>query len=157
MALGQTDPELLRQLDDAKSSGEPVQAVVKLRRTAGKAPEPAAVEKQTQRAVDRTIEATGERPDDVHVMGRLSVAYVSGSEKFLREFVEQPEVASAVANQTVANQTVANQTSTDKGAASADEPARDNADSADSALGTPVPAADPASGRSNGGTAHRPS
>ena len=151
MAPGQIDPELLRQLDDAKSSGEPVQAVVKLRRTAGKAPEPAAVEKETQRAVDRTIEATGERPDDVHVMGRLSVAYVSGSEKFLREFVEQPEVASAVANQTVANQT-----STDKGAASADEPARDNADSADSAFGTPVPAAGPASGRSNGGTAHRP-
>jgi hypothetical protein len=151
MALGQTDPELLRQLDDAKSSGEAVQAVVKLRRTAGKAPEPAAVEKQTQRAVDRTIEATGERPDDVHVMGRLSVAYVSGSEKFLREFVEQPEVASAVANQTVANQT-----STDKAAASADEPARDNADSADSAFGTPVPVADPAAGRSNGGTAHRP-
>jgi len=148
MALGQTDPELLRQLDDAKSSGEPVQAVVKLRRTAGKAPEPAAVEKQTQRAVDRTIEATGERPDDVHVMGRLSVAYVSGSEKFLREFVEQPEVASAVANQTVANQT-----STDKAAASADEPARDNADSA---FGTPVPVAGPAAGRSNGGTARRP-
>jgi len=32
-------------------------------------------------------------------MGRLATAYISGSEKFLREFVEQPEVASAVANQ----------------------------------------------------------
>jgi len=101
MALGQTDPELLRQLDDAKQSGEPVQAVVKLRRTAGKAPVPSVMEEQTQRAVDRTTKTTGEAPADVHVLGRLATAYVSGSEKFLREFVEQPEVVSAVANQAV--------------------------------------------------------
>ena len=99
MAPNQTDPELLRQLDDAKKSGEPVQAVVKLHRTKGRAPSPALVEEQTQRAVDRAAATTGEQPDDVHVMGRLATAYVSGSEKFLRAFVEQPEVASAVANQ----------------------------------------------------------
>jgi len=146
MVLGQTDPELLRQLDEAKTSGDSVQAVVKLRRTAGKAPEPAAVEEQTQRAVDRTTQTTGEHPDDVHVMGRLSVAYVSGSEKFLREFVEQPEVVSAVANQTP----------TVRGAAPADDPTPDGTGSAADALGTPVPAAGPSSQRSNGGTAHRP-
>ena len=99
MALGRTDPELARQLDEAKESGEPVQAVVKLRRTAGKAPVPSVMEEQTRRAVDRTTRTTGEEPDDVHVLGRLATAYVSGSEKFLREFVEQPEVVSAVANQ----------------------------------------------------------
>ena len=99
MTLQQTDPELLRQLDDAVRTGEPVQAVVKLHRTPGKAPVPAVVEEQTRKAVDRTAEATGEHPTDVHVMGRLATAYISGSEKFLREFVEQPEVASAVANQ----------------------------------------------------------
>lgn len=99
MRLGETDPELLRQLDEATRTGEPVQAVVKLHRPAGKAPVPALVEEQTRKAVDRTAEATGEHPTDVHVMGRLATAYVSGSEKFLREFVEQPEVASAVANQ----------------------------------------------------------
>jgi hypothetical protein len=99
MTLTQTDPELLRQLDEAKKSGEPVQAVVKLHRTKGKAPTPSVVEEQTQRAVNRAAATTGEQPDDVHVMGRLATAYVSGSEKFLREFVEQPEVASAVANQ----------------------------------------------------------
>lgn len=99
MALSQTDPELLRQLDEAKKSGEPVQAVVKLQRTRGKPPTPSVVEEQTKRAVDRAARTTGELPDDVHVMGRLATAYVSGSEKFLREFVEQPEVISAVANQ----------------------------------------------------------
>ena len=98
MAVTQTDPELLRQLDAAKKSGEPVQAVVKLQRTKGRAPTPSAVEEQTKRAVERASATTGEEPDDVHVMGRLATAYVSGSEKFLREFVEQPEVASAVAN-----------------------------------------------------------
>jgi acyl carrier protein len=168
MTMGQTDPELLRQLDDAKTSGEPVTAVVKLRRTAGKPPEPAAVQEQTQRAVDRTIQTTGEHPDDVHVMSRLSVAYVSGSEKFLREFVEQPEVASAVANQT-------KQTSTGRGAAATDDAPQhdaaqhdaaqhdadstdtvDTVDAVDDALGTPTPAAGPASGRSNGRTSHSP-
>jgi hypothetical protein len=32
-------------------------------------------------------------------MANLATAYVSGSEKFVRELVTQPEVASAVANQ----------------------------------------------------------
>jgi hypothetical protein len=97
--LDETDPELLRQLDDAIETGEPVQAVVKLQRTPGKPPIPEVVEEQTRKAVDRAAESTGEQPTDVHVMGRLATAYISGSEKFLREFVEQPEIASAVANQ----------------------------------------------------------
>jgi hypothetical protein len=100
MASKRTDRELLRQLDDARQSGQPVAAVVRLRHLAGTAPDPAVVERQTQTALERTAETTGEQPDDVHVMGRLSVAYVSGSERFMRELVEQPEVASAVANQT---------------------------------------------------------
>jgi hypothetical protein len=100
MTLSQTDPELLRQLDEARKSGEPVEAVVKLHRTKGRPPTPSTVEEQTKRAVARAAATTGEQPGDVHVMGRLATAYVSGSEKFLREFVEQPEVASAVANQT---------------------------------------------------------
>ncbi len=99
MALSQTDPELLKQLDDAKGTDEPVNAVVRLRRKAGVAPEPAQVEEQMHLAIERTAEATGEYPVDVNVMGRLAVAYVSGSEKFVREFVEQPEVVSAVANE----------------------------------------------------------
>ena len=83
--------------------------------------------------MDRTIQTTGEKPADVHVMGRLSVAYVSGSEKFLREFVEQPEVVSAVANQT----------STSRVAAPTDDPTPRGANgqgNAEDVLGIPVPA-----------------
>jgi hypothetical protein len=94
-----TDPELLRQLDDAKATGEPVAAVVQLKRTRGKAPDVAKIEAQAREAIARAAKATGEDPHDVHVMGRVAAAYVTGSERFLRELVDQPEVASAVANQ----------------------------------------------------------
>jgi hypothetical protein len=93
------DPELRRQLDAAAKSGEPVRVVVQLHRAAGKPPEPAEIEAQTKAAVERASAATGERPDDLHVMGRMAVAYVCGSEAFVRELLEQPEVSAAVANQ----------------------------------------------------------
>jgi hypothetical protein len=54
--------------------------------------------------VDRASRASGEQPNDVHVMGRLSVAYVEGPESFLRELVNQPEVDAAVANEPVTNE-----------------------------------------------------
>jgi hypothetical protein len=96
---GRTDPELVRQLDAARASGGSVQAVVKLQRRPGTAPDPATVESQTQRAVERATEASGLAPLDVHVLGRMAVAYVSGPESFVRELVEQPEVDAAVANE----------------------------------------------------------
>jgi hypothetical protein len=99
--------------------------------------------------VDRTVRTTGEKPGDVHVMGRLSVAYVSGSEKFVRAFVRQPEVVSAVANRP----------STARGAgatAGATADAANGRGSAEDAPGTPVSAPREATGRSNGGTAALP-
>ncbi|MDT7742192.1 MAG: hypothetical protein QOE59_1270 [Actinomycetota bacterium] len=72
---------------------------MKLQRRPGTAPDPATVESQTQRAVERATEASGLAPFDVHVMGRMAVAYVSGPESFVRELVEQPEVDTAVANE----------------------------------------------------------
>ena len=99
MAAKPTDPELLRQLDEARTTGEPVAAVVQLKRAKGKPADVAAIEAQTSQAIARATKATGEDPDDVHVMGHMATAYVPGSEKFLREFVDQPQVVSAVANQ----------------------------------------------------------
>ena len=78
MASGRTDPELVRQLDAARKSGDLVHAVVRLHQPAGRAPKPEHVEEETRRAVDRAEAASGESPVDVHVMGRLAVAYVSG-------------------------------------------------------------------------------
>jgi hypothetical protein len=98
MASGRTDPELIRQLDSARETGDLVHAVVRLNQPAGQAPEPEHVEEQTRRAVHRAEATSGESPADVHVMGRLAVAYVSGPERFLRELLRQPEIATAVAN-----------------------------------------------------------
>ncbi|HVL94124.1 MAG TPA: hypothetical protein VM264_12385 [Acidimicrobiales bacterium] len=94
-----TDPELLRQLDEAKGSGAAVSAVVKIKRRRGAPPDSAAVEARLQDAVDRTCEATGEAPDDMHVMARVGVAYVNGSERFVRSLVGQPEIDGATANE----------------------------------------------------------
>jgi hypothetical protein len=94
-----TDPELLRQLDDARGSGATVEAVLRLERRPGERPVPSAVHDQADRAIRRAAEASGETPADVHVMANMATAYVAGTEKFLRELMAQPEVASAVANE----------------------------------------------------------
>lgn len=98
MATGDTDPELIRQLDSARTTGDLVDAVVRVHRPAGGAPDPEHVEEQTRRAVSRAEEASGQSAADVHVLGRLAVAYVSGPERFVRELLAQPEIATAVAN-----------------------------------------------------------
>jgi hypothetical protein len=93
------DPELTRQLDDAKTSGDAVSAVVSIKRTAGKKPDPAVIREHAQSALARASEATGEEPGDVRVMGHMATAYVSGSAAYISELMAQPEIASAVANQ----------------------------------------------------------
>jgi pyrroline-5-carboxylate reductase len=92
------DPELIRQLDEARKSGDTVEAVVSLQRKAGQMPVPSVVEVQAGEAIQRASSASGEAPSDVHVMPNMAAAYVSGSERFLRELMAQPEIASAVAN-----------------------------------------------------------
>jgi hypothetical protein len=94
-----TDPELLRQLDDARASGGTVEAVLRLDRQPGERPVPSMVRDQADRAIRRAAEASGETPVDVHVMANMATAYVTGTERFLRELMAQPEVASAVANE----------------------------------------------------------
>ena len=117
-----TDPELLRQLDEALKSGKPVAAVVSLHRPAGKAPKVETIEAKTRAAIKRVTETTGEEPDDVHVMGRVGVAYVTGPARFVQELVDQPEVYGAVANEKSADRSeqpeaygaVANEESADR-------------------------------------------
>ena len=94
-----TDPELMRQLDDARTSGGTVEAVLRLERQPGERPVPSMVREQADRAIRRATEACGETPADVHVMENMATAYVAGTETFLRELMAQPEVASAVANE----------------------------------------------------------
>ena len=97
-----TDPELVRQLDDARISGATVEAVLRLQRQPGERAVADVVRDQADRAIRRATEACGETPADVHVMGNMATAYVAGTERFLRELMAQPEVASAVANESPA-------------------------------------------------------
>ena len=99
MAMKRTDPELVRQLDAAQGTDESVTAVLGIRRTRGKRPVPAEIEKAAKTAVARAVDACGVEPVDVHVMASMAVAYVSGTEAFIRELMNQPEFVSAVANQ----------------------------------------------------------
>lgn len=92
------DPQLTRQLTDARASGRAVQAVISVRRAPGRPPQPDKIEALVRDAVDRTSAATGQRPADVHVLGRLATAYVSGPAEFITALVGQPEIVGAVAN-----------------------------------------------------------
>jgi non-canonical (house-cleaning) NTP pyrophosphatase len=92
------DPELTRQLQRARSSGQPVHAVVSVRRTPGRPPQPDKIEALVKDALDRTSAATGQRPADYHVLGRMATAYVSAPAQFISILVDQPEIVGAVAN-----------------------------------------------------------
>src|SRR6476469_2898010 len=92
------DPELTRQLQRARSSGQPVHAVVSVRRTPGRPPQPDKIEALVKDALDRTSAATGQRPADYHVLGRMATAYVSAPAQFISALVAQPEIVAAVAN-----------------------------------------------------------
>ena len=93
-----TDPELLRQLDAAHGTDECVAATVSIRRKRGK-PVPEEIDTALRAALNRAVKKSGADPVDLHVMGRLASAYISGPEALIREFIQQPEVTGAVANQ----------------------------------------------------------
>lgn len=93
-----TDPELTRQLQRARTSGQVVQAVVSVRRTPGRPPQPDKIEALVKDALDRTSAVTGQQPADFHVLGRMATAYVCAPADFISTLVDQPEIVGAVAN-----------------------------------------------------------
>lgn len=97
-SAAKTDPELTRQLQSARTSGQAVQAVVSVRRTPGRPPQPDKIEALVKDALDRTSAVTGQRPGDYHVLGRMATAYVSAPAEFISTLVDQPEIVGAVAN-----------------------------------------------------------
>lgn len=90
-----TDPELKRQLDAAKDSTDPVEAVLVLRESIEKASDPDSV---ARRAMQRVEAEVGLAPDVVNVLANLGIVIVSAQEQFVRKLLTQPEFASAVAN-----------------------------------------------------------
>ena len=85
-----TDPELLRQLDAAHGTDERVAATVSIRRKPGK-PVPEEIDTAVRVALDRAVKKSGLDPCDLHVMGRVAAAYVSGPEALIREFEQKNE------------------------------------------------------------------
>ena len=99
MQSGRTDPELVRQLDEAREQGGAnVEAAVSIVRAKGRRPDPDEIEAAAHAAITRATESSGTAAADVHVMANLAVAYVSGPEALIRELLEQPEITGATAN-----------------------------------------------------------
>jgi hypothetical protein len=94
-----TDAELARQLDAARGTDRAVEAVVWLTPSEGdSALQADEVESAAESALRRVEEEVGSAPTTVNLLKNLGVVVVAGEEPFLRRLLEQPEVASAVAN-----------------------------------------------------------
>jgi hypothetical protein len=91
------DPELLRQLDEAEGSDEPVAAAVSVRRKKGAPPDTAKIDKDLQAAMARAKDEAKAEPNHVRVMSHLAVAYIEGPGRLIRALLDQPEVTGAVA------------------------------------------------------------
>jgi hypothetical protein len=91
------DPELIRQLDEARDSDEPVAAAVSVRRKKGVPPDGAKIDKELKAAMARARNETNAEPNHVRIMHNLAVAYIEGPSRLIRALLAQPEVTGAVA------------------------------------------------------------
>ena len=95
------DPNLKKQLDAAKGTDQPVEAVLSLRpekpsKTTKKSPTGARA--RADLALERVAKEVGTKPEAVNVLENLDMVVLRADEPFLRKLLEQPEFASAVAN-----------------------------------------------------------
>lgn len=95
-----TDPELIRQLDQASASEEPVGAVVRLRTDDPSqiVPSPEQTEQLAQEVLERVLKAVGGDEPKHNVFRNLGSFAIAAGARFMRELLEQPEIASAMAN-----------------------------------------------------------
>src|SRR5690242_18904057 len=101
------DPELTRQLVDARQSGAPVSAVFRLKpkgrattQATAKAraalppvPEPKETEAAVKELLERVTKKLGRPPDRFNVFRNLGSFVVSGSPSLISELMAQPEIA----------------------------------------------------------------
>lgn len=91
------DPTLIRQLEE--SGDESVSAVFHLRSgAADPALPPDETEEAARQVLARVTGSVGVSPDGVHVFRNLGAFSVRAKPPFLRELLDQPEIASAIAN-----------------------------------------------------------
>jgi hypothetical protein len=92
------DPELLRQLDKAGASAEPVEAVFILRRPGGSVLAPDEVEHLTNQVLTRVQREAGSQIKNVNVFKHMGSFVVAGEPSLLRRLLVQPEIEAGIAN-----------------------------------------------------------
>jgi hypothetical protein len=97
-ARTRADPELLRQLDDAEATKEPVEAVFILRRPSGSVLAPDEVEQVTTQVLRRVQREAGSQVKDVNVFKNMGSFVVAGEPSLLRRLLDQPEIEAGIAN-----------------------------------------------------------
>jgi hypothetical protein len=92
------DPELIRQLS-ISAADDPVEAVVRLRTDPGVTTlPPDETERLARQVVARTQKLSGEQEHALNVFKYLSSFAISAKPAFIKTLLDQPEVASALAN-----------------------------------------------------------
>ena len=94
--MSKIDPELTRQLDEVGADDSPIQAVVYLE--SGETMSPDEVTATAQRIIDSASTKAATSPGRVNVLRNLGVVTLEGPASFVRSLIEEPGVASAVAN-----------------------------------------------------------
>ncbi len=92
------DPELLRQLDKAAASKEPVEAVFILRRPGGSVLVPDEVEHVTDQVLKRVQREARSQAKDVNVFKNMGSFVVAGEPSLIRMLLDQPEIEAGIAN-----------------------------------------------------------
>ena len=94
------DPELLRQLDAVAADDQPVEVVVRLNpdNPSEIVPSPERTQELARKVLQRVAKRVGNPTLKHNVFSNLGSFVVSAPTQFVRELIEQPEVAAAVAN-----------------------------------------------------------
>jgi hypothetical protein len=90
------DPELTRQLDDVSADDSSVQAVVYLE--SGEMMSPDEVSAAADRLIESATSKAATAPTRVNVLKNLGIVAVEAPASFVRSLIEEPGVASAIAN-----------------------------------------------------------
>ena len=93
-----TDPELLRQINSVETNDDSIQAVFSLALPMKKLLDPKQVEEATNKVLERAEKEVGSKPKDVNIFKNLGSFVVSADASFIRQVINDPDVASAVAN-----------------------------------------------------------
>lgn len=93
-----TDPELLRQIDSVAANNDSIQAVFSLALPLKKLLDPKQVEDAANQVLERAEKEVGTKPKDVNIFKNLGSFVVSAEASLIRQIIDDPDIASAVAN-----------------------------------------------------------